>query len=88
MDKGVLVISITQRRSVISKVQKIFTKEGCYIKTRLGIHDGVLDRCSDTGLIILELVGTKSKRKEIEKKLNSISGVSAKLVELKFSGKR
>ena len=52
------------------------------IKTRLGIHDGVLENCSDTGLLILELVGKEKDNKEIARKVALIRGVSSKLVEL------
>jgi hypothetical protein len=52
------------------------------IKTRLGIHDGVLDKCSDTGLIILELAGAKADKSNLNKKLKAISGVKTKLVEI------
>ncbi len=80
--KTVLLILIGKRKSSAIRVQKILTGWGCLIKTRLGIHDGVLDNCSDTGLVILELVGETSKKKELTRKLGLLSGVKAKLVEL------
>ena len=64
------------------KVQQILTAWGCNIKTRLGIHDGVLDNCSDTGLLILELVGKQKDNKEIARKVALIPGVTSQLVEL------
>ena len=82
MDKSVLVILVDHRKDAAVNVQKVLTTWGCLIKTRLGIHDGVLDNCSDTGLIILELVGEKAKQQELARKVGVINGVTAKLVEL------
>ncbi|MBN1915023.1 MAG: hypothetical protein JW769_03955 [Parachlamydiales bacterium] len=82
MDKTLLVILIDKRREEAVTVQKILTDWGCMIKTRLGIHDGTLDQCSNTGLIVLELVGVIEKKNELMRKLNLLGGVNAKLVEL------
>jgi hypothetical protein len=82
MQKSVLLIVIGKRKEAAVDVQKILTAWGCIIKTRLGIHDGVLVDCSEVGLIILELVGERDKNKELTRKLNLVSGVNAQLVEL------
>jgi len=82
MEKSVLLILIGKRREAAIKVQKILTAWGCMIKTRLGIHDGVLDDCSDTGLVILELVGREDEKQEVARKLSLIKGVSSQLVQL------
>ncbi len=80
--KTVLLILIGKRKDSAVKVQQVLTAWGCNIKTRLGIHDGVLDNCSDTGLLILELVGKPEDNKEIARKVALIPGVSSQLVEL------
>ncbi|OQA01338.1 MAG: hypothetical protein BWY69_01398 [Planctomycetes bacterium ADurb.Bin401] len=59
-------------------VQPILTEYGCYIKTRLGLHEAGKDFCSPNGLILLELAGDPKKGEELEKKLMSIEGVSVK----------
>ncbi len=82
MKKTVLLVLIGKRKESAVKVQQILTGWGCLIKTRLGIHDGVLDNCSDQGLLILEIVGEIEKRDELTRKLNLIPEVNAKLVEL------
>ena len=82
MEKSVLLVLIDNRKESAEKVQKILTGWGCYIKTRLGIHDGVLDNCSDHGLIFLELVGEDSKHEELMRKLKLVKGVDVKLVSL------
>ncbi len=84
MKKQILLILIGNRKETAVTVQKILTGWGCLIKTRLGIHDGVLDDCSESGLLILEIVGDEKKHKELAKKLNLINGVSTKFVKLKI----
>lgn len=82
MQKSVLLILIGKRKEEAVKVQQILTAWGCIIKTRLGIHDGVMDNCSDEGLLILELHGTQEQKDELSRKISVLPGVSAKLVEL------
>ena len=80
--KTILIIVIGKRKETAVNLQQILTAWGCNIKTRLGIHDGVLDNCSDTGLLILELVGKQKDNKEIARKVALIPGVTSQLVEL------
>ncbi|MEI6079356.1 MAG: hypothetical protein WCQ53_01795 [bacterium] len=82
MEKTVLLILIGDRKQEAGVVQKILTDWGCMIKTRLGIHDGVLDSCSNSGLLVLDIVGEKTKNEEMTRKLNLIKGVKAQLVTL------
>lgn len=84
MSKTVLLILVGNRKESAVEVQKILTAWGCLIKTRLGIHDGILDNCSDQGLLILELHGTQEQKDEVARKVELIKGVSSKLVELKL----
>lgn len=80
--KSILLILIGRRKEDAVKVQQILTAWGCIIKTRLGIHDGVLDNCSDEGLLILELYGSDEQKDELTRKVALIPGVNSKLVEL------
>ncbi|HOJ18840.1 MAG: hypothetical protein GX452_08825 [Ignavibacteriales bacterium] len=82
MGKTILLILIGKRKDSAVKVQQILTGWGCLIKTRLGIHDGILENCSDEGLVICELVGTKEQKEELARKLAVIPEVNSKLVEL------
>ncbi|MCX6150475.1 MAG: hypothetical protein NTX22_08145 [Ignavibacteriales bacterium] len=82
MKKSVLILLIGSRKESAINVQKVLTGWGCLIKTRLGIHDGVLDNCSDQGLLILELVGEPTQKEELARKVAVIKGVSSKLIEL------
>ena len=83
--KTILIILIGNRKDSAVKVQQVLTAWGCNIKTRLGIHDGVLENCSDTGLLILELVGRMEDNREIARKVSLLKGVSFQLVELKLN---
>ncbi|MFA6356617.1 MAG: hypothetical protein WCY23_05870 [Candidatus Omnitrophota bacterium] len=82
MKKSILIALLRTRSKSAVEFQKVLTKYGCMVKTRLGIHDGAVGNCSDTGLIILELVGAKKETAGLARKLNAISGVSAKLVDI------
>ncbi len=82
MSKSILLVLVGKRKDAAVNVQKILTGWGCHIKTRLGIHDGVLDNCSEEGLLVLELVGKPEDNEELTRKLNLLENVSAKLVTL------
>ena len=82
MEKSIMIVLIGNRRESAVDVQKVLTETGCFIKTRLGLHDGGLERCSDTGLVILELMGEETAKKTLADKLKVIPHVSVQLVEL------
>lgn len=84
MPRYILCILIGKRKETAVKVQQILTAWGCLIKTRLGLHDGVLENCSEQGLLILELVGQKDQILEMSRKLEVLPDVSVKLVELEI----
>lgn len=84
MEKRVLLIIVGKRHEAAKYVQQTLTGWGCIIKTRLGIHEDVLDHCSDHGLIFLDLVGDPEKHEELTRKLKLIKGVQAQLVTLKL----
>lgn len=75
----ILGVHVTDRvKHIVGKggVQPVLTEYGCYIKTRLGLHEVGKDVCSPNGLLILELVGDVNKCKELEQKLSAIEGIS------------
>ncbi len=84
MKKTVVVILVSHRNQAAANVQKVLTGWGCMIKTRLGIHEGILDDCSEKGLIILDLVGEEGKKEELVRKLNALNDVIAKRVDLEL----
>ncbi len=84
MKKSIILIYLNHRTEAAVQMQKILSAWGCLIKIRLGIHDGVLDDCTETGLIFLEVVGEKEKLEELTRKLNLIKGVDAKFIEMEI----
>ncbi len=88
MERNVLLILVSMRQEAAVKVQQILTSWGCFIKTRLGLHQGTLADCSESGLIFLELTGDKDKHEELARKLNLLGGVEAKLINLSLPQER
>ena len=74
MTKSILLILIGKRKDTAVKVQQVLTGWGCIIKTRLGIHDGVLENCTDEGLLILELYGSEEQKEELTRKVKVLPG--------------
>lgn len=64
------------------KFQEILTKNGCRIKTRLGLHEVSDDACSNDGIIVLQPYGSKEDVEELVKELNSLEGITAKYIDL------
>ena len=84
--RNIVAIMVHHRGESAVKVQQVLTGWGCMITTRLGLHEGVLDSCTQTGLIIVEMVGEREKIDEFVRKLNLIKDVSAKLITLELEG--
>jgi len=82
MEKSILLILIGNRTGTAVKVQETLTNMGCFIKTRLGIHDGTPEACTNTGLLILELLGSDEHKKKLMNDLSGVPDVKAQLVEL------
>lgn len=82
MAKIIMGISLGQRMATVLDVQNVLTEFGCYIQTRLGMHQTVEDACSNHGLILVEFMNhTEDKAKEMEKKLSTIQDVVVKTME-------
>ena len=72
MDKHVIVgVHIVDREMNATEVQKVFTKYGAQIRTRLGLHDDV---CPANGLILLEMADTPETTKLVSE-VSAIEGV-------------
>ncbi|MBP7553740.1 MAG: hypothetical protein KA885_09975 [Spirochaetes bacterium] len=77
-----LIILVGKINSSAVEVQRILSDHGCYIKTRLGLHDSSDKYCSESGLIILELIDDEDKAEELSEKLEMIKDVSVKLISM------
>jgi len=77
MDKIIVLgIHISNRIQNVLDVQKILSDYGCFIKTRLGLHNTDEKLCSTSGLLILEMFGDEQKINEFEEKIKKIKDVS------------
>lgn len=70
----IIGLKIKNRNNSASKLQKVFTKYGCIINTRLGLHDKSQDCCSPFGLILLEIIDD-TKADEFIKELCKIKDI-------------
>lgn len=77
--RQIMGIQVGNRESDALKVQELLTKNGCIIKTRLGLHESSEELCSITGLIILEFLPDKEDEiARLEKDLATLSTIVVK----------
>ena len=62
--------------------QETLTKNGCSIKTRLGMHETSEYNCANYGLIVLQPCGEKAEVEKLVEDLNVLDGITAKLMDL------
>ena len=87
MKKIIMGIQVGFREDDVPEVQKLLTEYGCYIKTRIGVHDAEPDKevCSEIGIILLEFVTeADDKVAELEGKLAEIESVAVKKMEFEI----
>ena len=76
MDKHIVLgVHITERARHAGKVQSQLTDFGCYIRTRIGLHEADHNLCSPNGLILLEMVADDAKVAELTALLSALEGV-------------
>lgn len=79
-DIRILGINVLQREIASKEIQKVLTRYGCSIKTRLGLND--FDEDADGGgLILLELIGDKNEWIKLENELYAIEGLEIAKME-------
>jgi hypothetical protein len=71
----ILGVMINDPAKGADKIQSILTKYGCVIRTRLGMHDMDEEYASDTGLMLLELIGDIHECLRLENELLALEGV-------------
>ncbi len=80
--RQIMGIQIGNRESEALKVQELLTKNGCIIKTRLGLHESSEVMCSITGLIILEFLPDKEAEiTAMEKELAALDTIIVKKMQ-------
>ncbi len=83
MKPRIMAISIKKRNEEAVGVQSVLTEFGCYIQTRLGLHD-TYEGCASNGIIILQLRCDEETANNLTNKLEAIDGVSVSLMDLKM----
>ena len=77
MNKTIIMgVSVDNRNDCAIEVQKLLTEYGCYIKTRLGLHEAEME-CSPKGIVLLIFASHAAKEAdELEAKLKALTCVS------------
>ncbi len=78
MELRILGVYISDRIKEAGEVQKVLTRYGCSIKTRLGLHEVSENKCATNGLLILELTGDLKECDKLENDLLGIKGIEVK----------
>jgi hypothetical protein len=74
----ILGIMVLEKEKLALQLQKIFTKYGCSIKTRLGLNELDIPEVGSAGLIILELMGDEEECQRLENELQVLEGVTVR----------
>ena len=74
-------LKINNKKENALKVQEVLTENGCKIKTRIGLNVVEKDKCSASGLILLEITEEKEAEKII-KELEKINNIE--IQQMKF----
>ncbi len=53
---SIIGISVNNRAAESQQLQEILTKYGCYIKTRIGLHDMGEYKCLNYGIVLIEVI--------------------------------
>ncbi len=64
MATTIIGVNIENREETAIKFQKILTKFGCEIKTRIGLHPSVGCVCLNRGIVLLEVSGEAEELKK------------------------
>lgn len=84
METIIMAITIDPRSAHAPQVQTILTKHGCFIKTRIGLHEACENSCSEKGLIILHIHSNLDEVKMLEKELLDVKDVKVKYMTLEY----
>jgi hypothetical protein len=72
-------VHINGRVDNVPAVQAVFTKYGCNIRTRLGIHDADATSCSPSGLVIIDAFGAETE--DFYRELSGLKGVDVQRMD-------
>ena len=75
-------ICLPQRIETASLFQEILSKYGCYIRTRLGIHNLENSICAPDGVIILDVVADNDVIESMSSELRKIESLKLEIMYL------
>jgi|WetSurMetagenome_2_1015567.scaffolds.fasta_scaffold901107_1 hypothetical protein len=78
----IMAIKLSKRRNEAIAMQETLTKYGCLIKMRLGLHEAG-EFCSEEGIILLQLVGSKKEIAVFTGELKKKCKVKVNVMEIK-----
>lgn len=84
MSRVIMGIQVLHRNEESVQVQKLLSEYGCFIKTRLGLHNAADDRssCSEAGLILVEFITDADQEiAELKEKLKKLGTIEVRLME-------
>ncbi len=79
----ILGVLLRKRIETAEKFQEILSKNGCIIKTRIGIHQASEKVCSPDGVILLDVIGSEPDIQALENDIKSLEG--AEVQKMSFS---
>ena len=72
-------VHINHRVENVPAVQAVFTKYGCNIHARLGLHDADMTSCSPSGLVLIDAFGAEVE--DFYKELKGLKGVDVQRMD-------
>lgn len=73
-------VRLDNRLETAVEFQKILTKFGCIIKTRLGLHEVSEVKCAHNGIVLLEVIDD-TESKYMEEALSDIEGIELQIMK-------
>jgi hypothetical protein len=71
----IIGVHVTDRVQNVPDMQRVFTEFGCYIKTRIGLHEVHDDFCSPNGMIVLDMICGGDTCQQMMDKLSAVEGL-------------
>ncbi|MBN2694641.1 hypothetical protein JXR93_08260 [bacterium] len=72
MGQKIMGIYVNNRIEKTIELQKLLSKYGCSIRTRIGLHDASEEICSPAGVILLDLVDNSEEIEKLKADVTSI----------------
>lgn len=80
MKNCVIAVVLDKRTEDAPEIQEVFTRHGCIIRVRLGVHD--VQGCSDNGLILLVTNGAEEETRKLIKDLEEHPRVKVSAMDI------